>query len=110
MKINAMFGEIDAKFSVANYAYDGSIAIELNYYNAEEECYLPYTSVTVCIPGSLVLPNEVCIDTNNLDEHIVKELESQGIISKPRRYVYSGFCKYPVVNVCLDKINKNDLI
>jgi hypothetical protein len=80
------FGGEEISIQVTTYSADGSPAIEL--YDEEG---MPYTTFSVCLPGSQLQPDEVLVKTWSENEDLRQPMLDTGLFADTGRRVSSGF-------------------
>ena len=88
IKINSYGSEIEVVLVKGTYQNDNSTAIELMC--NEEGYWEAYSTLTVCIPGTILEDNEILVKTWSENEQL-KELTKTDMFSDTGKRVKSGF-------------------
>lgn len=85
------------------YWDNGGLAITMDYFDEEYECWMPFATLTVNL--GRIGYDHAYVDTNNCpwaEEFIAK----YGLGKFTGEYGYSGFCAYPLYKFDMDKIEE----
>ena len=101
-KVKTKFGEYDVTIEVGKYFYGDNIAVQL--FTTDEGFEEPFATITVNLADYGILgQNKAFIDTNNCPwaEDFLKE---NGLGEPTGRYGTSGYCRYPLYDIFVNKI------
>ena len=101
MKIKTDFGTYeDISISISKYCKGDRLAIMLNSMNEG-----PFTSLTVNLPEIVIKENQAFVDTNNCT-WAPEFIEQYSLGKATGEYGESGFCRYPLYEFDMDKIQR----
>ena len=55
------WNNMEIKFLIERYSNNNELAIEVLYFEEEYKGFMPYATLSVCIPGFPLLPNQVLV-------------------------------------------------
>ena len=104
LKYETPFGNVDVCFELGRYVLGNNLAIEVLFVEGGE--LEPYTTLSVNLKGSALLPDEAIIDTNN-NSSAEKFIRQNHLGKKiPGRVFQSGFCTYPLYKMDMEKLKE----
>ena len=77
-------------------AYYGNGRTALQFWNEEDG---PIATITTNLPEQVLADDEILIKSYSENEGMLEALVAQGIVSKPVKWVQSGFVAVPVVKL-----------
>jgi len=100
--------DVDVEISLerAEYAYGGSLAIQMYYFDKEDGMYFPYGTLTVNLEGKTLEKDCAFVDVNNNGSSILEWIEKNGLGKRTGRIEQSGFCLFPEVKFNIEEIDK----
>ena len=94
MKIKGYSQEYEVEVNKATYINNGNLAITLDCYDEEFECWEPYGNLTVNLKKKLP-SNYGYVDINNIP-NAEEFIEENNLGEFTGEYGFSGFCCYPL--------------